>query len=95
MQQLFDLRRGEVLAGAAIQIGGSACGMLAEGAARDLRPEAFLMRLGDASLPFWGIGAGLAATTFFSDFAIPEGKHSHEGWRAQRVIATSYTLTEL
>jgi len=43
-----------------------------EGAARDLGSGVFLARRFGATFPFWGIGADLAASGFFEDFAIPE-----------------------
>jgi hypothetical protein len=58
LQQLLDLRRHQVFAGAPIKIFSSAWGLDGEGVDRDLGAEVFLLRPREVTFPFTGVGAG-------------------------------------
>jgi hypothetical protein len=47
-------------------------GIEGEGAARDLGPEAFLLRRPERTFPFWSVGADFSAVDFLEAFAMPQ-----------------------
>ncbi len=72
LQQLLDLRRGQVFAGATIKIRLSPWGESRGGGRSRSRRRAFLLRPLEITFPFTSVGGLLGAAAFLEDFAILE-----------------------